>query len=192
MKLTAISLVFLALLATSPARAQSPTQLQGMTLSCAPLPHVGDDLLLGLNMFWGTAIPICALTSERNARADVRNGIVWANPDWLDEMAVRFGPYASTGILAHEWGHMVQGNVTGTAAELQADCLAGVFMRGMGLPWGTVEQFASAANFIGDAEWTPYGHGTRLQRVNASRRGYYGYVGQVGSQLVALCPVSAF
>ena len=56
-------------------------------------------------------------------------------------MAITFGSYAATGILAHEWGHMVQGRVRGTATELQADCLAGVFMKGSGLPWQTAEQF---------------------------------------------------
>ena len=110
----------------------------------------------------------------------------------LDQIAHRHGNYAATGILAHEWGHMIQGRVQGTAAELQADCLAGVFMKGKGLPWQTVEQFTVANFFAGDAHWSLYGHGTSSQRVNAARRGYYYYSGQRGPALVALCPLSAF
>lgn len=87
---------------------------------------------------------------------------------------------------------MIQGNVSGTPAELQADCLAGVFMRGQGLAWPTIEQFATSNFFAGDAEWKFGGHGTGPQRVTAARRGYYGYNGQRGMYLLALCPFSAW
>ncbi|HET6765708.1 MAG TPA: hypothetical protein VFH27_18640 [Longimicrobiaceae bacterium] len=159
---------------------------------CTPVDHANDDLR-ALNAFWRTSIPICQIApGSRNAYADRRRGVVWADQSWLDEQAYRYGTWAATGILAHEWGHMVQGDVQGTAAELQADCLAGVFMRGVGLPWQTVEQFAQANFFAGDAEWSLGGHGTGVQRVTAARRGYYGYAGQGSVALFALCPLSAF
>lgn len=159
---------------------------------CEPVPHAAEDLQ-ALNIFWGTQIPICRLPpGTNNAYADRQSNIVLADQDWLDYMAFNYGNWAATGILAHEWGHMVQGEVSGTAAELQSDCLAGVFLRGMGLPWGTVEQFASANFDAGDDYWTIHGHGTRIQRVNAARRGYYGYSGQTGIYLTQLCPFSAF
>ena len=110
----------------------------------------------------------------------------------LSGMAALYGSWAATGILAHEWGHMLQGPVGGTAAELQADCLAGVFMKGVALPWPTVEQFATANFFAGDPRWSYGGHGTGPQRVVAARRGYYGYVGPAGPPLSVLCPLSAF
>jgi hypothetical protein len=159
---------------------------------CLPVPHAKQELQ-ALNRFWGTNIPICRLPKgTNNAFADDKNGVVMADQDWLDVMATKFGSYAATGILAHEWGHMIQGSVRGTAAELQADCLAGVFMRGSGLPWQTVEQFARSNFYAGDNHWKLYGHGTGKQRVIAARRGYYGYSGQRGNALAALCPFSAF
>jgi hypothetical protein len=159
---------------------------------CVPVDHALDDLQ-ALNTFWGTNIPICQIPpGSNNALADRQQGIVLADQSWLDAQAARFGTWAATGILAHEWGHMVQGNIFGTAAELQADCLAGVFMRGAGLPWQTVEQFALANFFAGDMEWSFGGHGTGIQRRNAAHRGYYGFSGQTGPALLALCPASAF
>lgn len=166
--------------------------IQPARAQCLPVDHAADDLV-ALNQFWGTQIPICQIPpGSNNAFADRARGIVWADQSWLDQMAYQFGSWAATGILGHEWGHMIQGNIMGTAAELQADCLAGVFMRGAGLPWQTVEQFAHSNFLAGDAEWSFGGHGTGTQRVNAARRGYYGYAGQVGYQLIALCPPSAF
>lgn len=163
-----------------------------LAAQCIPVFHANDDLQ-ALNSFWGTNIPICQIPpGSNNAYADRQHGIVWADQNWLDGKMITFGPWAATGILAHEWGHMVQGNVSGTAAELQADCLAGVFMRGVGLPFQTVEQFARANLFAGDAEFSFGGHGLGIQRLTAAHRGYYGYQGQTGIALLALCPLSAF
>lgn len=160
---------------------------------CAPVTHAAEDYV-ALSNFWGTRFPLCrANDGSNNAYAQRGRGVVVADQSWLDRVAQNYGPWAATGILAHEWGHMVQGDVGGTAAELQADCLAGVFMKGAGLPWATVEQFAAVNwNEGGDPYWTPNGHGTKAQRVFAARRGYYGYVGQAGYSLLALCPLSAF
>jgi hypothetical protein len=159
---------------------------------CFPVDHAYDDLQ-ALNAFWGTSIPICQIPSgSNNAYADKQHGVVWADQAWLDAIAAQFGSWAATGILAHEWGHMVQGNIHGTAAELQADCLAGVYMKGVGLSWQTVEQFAHVNFLSGDTEWSFGGHGTRIQRVNAAHRGYYGFFGQMGPAPLLLCPASAF
>jgi hypothetical protein len=159
--------------------------------NCDSVPHAMDEYR-ALNNFWKTNIPICRIYNVNNAYAERSSGVVFADQDWLDQMASKYGNYAATGILAHEWGHMVQGNVSGTAAELQADCLAGVFMKGFGLPWQTVEQFARANWDSTSSHWSIDGHGTKTQRVIAARQGYYGYRGQRGSRLVALCPLSAF
>jgi hypothetical protein len=166
--------------------------VQTATAQCYPV-HPAAGVQDGLNLFWGTNIPVCRLPpGTNNAYADQMHWVVWADQDWLDMMAAQLGSGAPTGILAHEWGHMIQGKVHGTAAELQADCLAGVYLRGMRFPWQTVEQFALSNFFAGEDHWSPYGHGTRTQRVNAARRGYYGFRGQGGLALLALCPLSAF
>jgi hypothetical protein len=143
-----------------------------------------------LNRFWGTTVQLCEDFSKPMAWAVREYNQVRVNPLWLrDSVDARFGPDASIGILAHEWGHMVQGNVMGAPAELQADCLAGVFLKGRGLPWPFVEELARAAFAYGDESSILRGHGTPTERVNASRRGYYGYFNQVGGNLVALCPL---
>jgi hypothetical protein len=159
--------------------------------SCESVPHAIEEFR-ALNDFWGTNVPICRIYNQNNAYASASKKFVLADQDWLDRMANQYGSYAATGILAHEWGHIVQGNVSGTAAELQADCLAGVFMKGYGLAWPTVEQFARANWDSTSYHWSINGHGTKSQRVMAARRGYYGYRGQRGSKLAALCPLSAF
>lgn len=183
MSLTNTTVLLLLTLLCGTAMAQTP---------CPPVPHAERDRR-ALNAFWGTNFALCRLPpGTGNAFADLQRGAVFADQDWLDWMAHQHGPYAAVGILAHEWGHMIQGPVRGTAAELQADCLAGVFMRGAGLPWQTVEQFARSNFYAGDDHWSLYGHGTRMQRVNAAHRGYYGFHGQRGPALLALCPLSAF
>jgi hypothetical protein len=176
-------LAALCLVVVSPATAQQ----------CFSVDHAVDDWQ-ALNTFWHTNIPLCRLPpGSNNAYADKVHGIVFADEDWLDQVATSIGPWAASGIIAHEWGHMVQGNVPGgTAAELQADCLAGVFMRGAGLPWETVEQFATMNFTHGDIVWMEGGHGTGFQRANAAHRGYYGFAGQTGPYLAMLCPYSAF
>ncbi len=161
---------------------------------CGPVPHAANDYN-ALSRFWGTTVSLCrAPDGTGNAYADRDHGVVWADQAWLDGVASRYGNWAAVGILAHEWGHIVQGNVgSGTAAELQADCLAGVFLRGAGLPPESVREFAAVNwNEGGDPYWTPDGHGTSSQRVTAALRGYSGFQGQPPGALAALCPLSAF
>lgn len=160
---------------------------------CAPVPNAAEDQA-ALNWFWNVAIPLCRIpTGSANAYANRLARVVFADQDWLDQIANHHGSWAATGILAHEWGHIVQGPVSGTAAELQADCLAGVFMRGAGLTQENVRQFAQANFFAGDAEWSFGGHGTSAQRVTAAIRGYTYYTGnRHPAVLLAICPLSAF
>jgi hypothetical protein len=186
--------VFLLFITGSIVRAEK-SQLSNRQLvaqdGCRSVPNAVDEYR-ALNSFWGTNTSLCRIYNQNNASADRQNNIVWADQDWLDQIASTYGSYAATGILAHEWGHIIQGDVRGTAAELQADCLAGVFMKGYGLPWQTVEQFSAVNWNSGDPHWSVNGHGTKVQRVNAARRGYYGYRNQRGASLLRLCPLSFF
>lgn len=164
--------------------------------ACVPVDHAGDDLY-ELNRFWGTAFPLCRIWGQKNAFADRARNTVFADQDWLDTVAVQYGSWAATGVLAHEWGHMIQPiNLADPqrARELQANCLAGVFFRGRGLPREHLVQFANHLYLVaGENVWTPFGtHGTKPQRLAAVTRGYEGYTGQVGADLLALCPASAF
>ncbi len=160
--------------------------------TCVPVPHAAEEQA-ALNAFWSMDIRLCRLPNgANNAIADRLYGVIYVDQDWLDWIAMRYGSFAVTGILAHEWAHLAQGPVGGTASELQADCLAGVFLRAMGLPEVAVEQFALVSWVeASDAEWSIDGHGTRELRVAAITRGYFGYTGQQGLDLVTLCPLSA-
>lgn len=159
---------------------------------CRPVPHGADDAAM-LNAFWGLSVRLCRLPDgSADAYADADEGVVKVDQSWLDAIARRYGSWAATGILAHEWGHIVQGDVPGTAGELQADCLAGLFMRGTGQPRWAVEQFAASNFDSGDADWQEDGHGTADQRVAAALRGYAHYAGD--RRLAALeqaCPARA-
>lgn len=67
-----------------------------------------------------------------NARyCDAEKSILY-DESWLREFSSRTGAYAPAAILAHEWGHHAQRllGVTGYSIqnELQADCMAGLFL----------------------------------------------------------------
>ncbi|MGH7515621.1 MAG: hypothetical protein ACREOQ_22180 [Gemmatimonadales bacterium] len=69
---------------------------------CVVVDHAADDWQ-ALNMFWRTNIPICQIApGNNNAYADRQQGVVWADQGWLDGIAMQFGSWAATGILAHE------------------------------------------------------------------------------------------
>jgi len=146
-----------------------------------------------LNAFWGLNVRVCGDNSLNGAMAYRQSATVIIDPQWMLNMGQQFGSWAPVGILAHEWGHVVQNTPSGTAAELQADCLAGVFMRGAGLSVNAVQQFASANFLAGDGHWSPTGHGTGQQRVTAALRGFQGFQPNMNQyQLLTLCPASAF
>ena len=177
------AIVFALILQAEPVAAQS----------CVSVPHAAATQS-ALNNFWGINAKLCRLPPGSGGAFAYRSlGVVTADQDWLDSVAQNNGAWAATGVLAHEWGHMVQGNVPmGTAAELQADCLAGVYMRGVGLPPSTVSQFANLNLLAGDPVWSLAGHGLGGQRYNAAKRGYDGLDYFNGSNLALICPYSAF
>jgi predicted metalloprotease len=121
---------------------------------------------------------------------------VWAATTFLDLIAQRYGSFAVTGIMAHEWGHMVQGNVGGAAAELQADCLAGAHFKWAGLGEAEIRQFEAAnADNGGPDKFGVYTHGTGPQRVKAARAGYTNYQRNITytrqTLLAQVCPYGA-
>jgi hypothetical protein len=139
--------------------------------SCASVPHATEELR-NLNAFWRLNVQLClAPFGTNNAYAQRSENRVYADQDWLDSIASRFGSFAATGILAHEWGHIAQGNTApGVATELQADCLAGAHLRWAGLSEQILNQFVASNYYAGGGD-----HGTGQQRVNAAKRGYFGF-----------------
>ena len=147
------------------------------TSTCVPA-SVGLTELRYLNSFWGTDVKLClrsaTTTSPAYAIRELRE--VHIDPVWLVAQATKYGPFATTGVLAHEWGHIVQGNQpTGSTAELQADCLAGAHLKWAGVSELEFQQFERIGFFSGDSNPPSLSHGTGGQRVAASRRGYDGF-----------------
>ena len=110
------------------------------------------------------------------------------------------GDFAPVFVLAHEWGHLVQG-LLGTidelppiVKELQADCMAGMFAAHVGrlglLEAGDLEEAAGALFLFGDRDvpaFDPSAHGTPGQRIDAFDRGLRG-LGCTPSNIEVLVP----
>jgi predicted metalloprotease len=123
---------------------------------------------------------------SRNARYCPTDHSIYLDHAWMDEEMRTGGDYAPVTILAHEWGHLAQ-QLEGfreeytIQAELQADCLSGVFAKSAGergsLEPGDLEEGLDAAFRSGryDVPWNePGSHGTPPQRMAAFFLGYRG------------------
>ena len=160
--------------------------LANIFASCQPVPHAAATAQ-SLNTFWGKNFKLCLWPNHKNASAiqsDSAEDFAAADQDWLDGEASAYGNVAAIGILAHEWGHLVQGDrARGVVIELQADCLAGVFLRAANL---NPEDFAEWLFATRDSST----HGTHEQRVLSMRHGYSSYQrGQTREHLVtSVCP----
>lgn len=91
-------------------------------------------------------------------------------------MAYQHGDAALAYIIAHEYAHAMQAAHgfmprTTAIAELQADCLAGVYLRSipnLTLDQRDVQEIMTFAYRVGDyAQWSRNHHGTPAQRVKA-------------------------
>ena len=158
---------------------------------CPPVPEA-RTIEASLNDFWRISARLCHSEAEGvEALAFPEEVLVRTNRRWLIAMERRYGDWAVAGILAHEWGHIVQNRPYGTAAELQADCLAGAFLRAAGYSSTDAVSFAELSASNGDYEWRLHGHGTGAQRSNAVLRGYDRYDAKQAQRLESLCPFSA-
>jgi predicted metalloprotease len=109
---------------------------------------------------------------------------------FMDQQWKQFGDFAVVTIIAHEWGHAVQGmlGVLNTGGytidmELQADCFAGAYARyantesmNIRLDQSDIREGAVALFNAGDPDGTPWwdsqAHGTGDQRVEAFSDGF--------------------
>lgn len=156
--------------------------------TCRPLPEA-RTIEANLNRFWGISARLCQADDlVREAAANPDQGMIHANRRWLLAMSREYGDWAVAGILAHEWGHMVQDRPQGTAAELQADCLAGAYLRAGGFSETDAIRFAELSFLNGDLEWSAFGHGTGIQREKAVLRGYRGFDARRELSLDRVCP----
>jgi predicted metalloprotease len=145
----------------------------------------------------GVKIPRCQgvkLTyrdvSGNAAYCSVSNFVVFDDVGLMPDYYDRFGPFAVGLVLAHEWGHAIQDRADVDAlglptvyTELQADCFAGAWTRGVADDPGRVAyepgdlESAVAAlielrDVPGSAPDDPDAHGSAFDRVSAFQDGY--------------------
>jgi hypothetical protein len=110
---------------------------------------------------------------------------IYYSPSGFAVWAGTYGDFAPVVVTAHEWGHHIQALLripeeTGSAAELQADCLAGVYASNAGQQGlldpgditAAVASSAGAADPIGLPQDAPGSHGNTDDRIIAFMRGY--------------------
>lgn len=124
----------------------------------------------------------CGPAVLNNAFYCPRSHGIYFDLNFLQEQLDTDGDFAPVTILAHEWGHLVQGNlgiigsdIHSIQLELQADCFAGAWAKsadelGM-LEEGDLEEGATALFKAGDDINTPWfdpqAHGQPEQRIEA-------------------------
>jgi|GEM_PF-5305517 len=131
----------------------------------------------------------CGRAVLQNAFYCGRSHGIYYDINFLQEQLDTDGDFAPVTILAHEWGHLVQGNLGILDAggftidiELQADCFAGAWAADAGeqdlLDEGDLDEGAIALFRAGDDIETPWfdpdAHGQPQQRVDAFQRGLEG------------------
>ncbi len=123
-----------------------------------------------------------------------RDETIYVSAAWRTAIKQHLGDFPWVVVLAHEWGHHVEeqlgisasaaplltGGVYGIQLELEADCLAGVFVHyAEAQDWIDTTDVLAAVDLmmrIGDPAGTPWfdpdAHGTSEQRVAAFVSGY--------------------
>jgi predicted metalloprotease len=157
----------------------------GEQLYCDGTPVTDGD---GLHSFHDNAM-YCGPHDDLSfgdGRADLHDYIVYDTRFLRDDVLARYGDMALTFVLAHEYGHAAQarfGWVTGDTpvqqAELNADCLAGTFVRWL-YDNGYVDSQLAAdqlGQFIPtlggyDVNGNAGDHGTPEDRIAATEYGY--------------------
>lgn len=177
----AASLIVAALAASSSSKADTAP-------GCRPIPEAASAVV-ALNAFWNRSIRLCQSPDpDESAVALPEDGAVYANRDWLAEVARDYGMPAAIGILAHEWAHMIHPNGFGPRAELEADCAAGAFLRRAGYGKQALERFALLSLHSGDFDdLAPASHGSGYQRRAAVLRGYYQHGDGDGRRAFSAC-----
>ena len=95
------------------------------------------------------------------------------NPGFMNEVLVRFGPGATIGIIAHEFGHHIDFHSTPAwmnnswSRELKADAWAGCALARVGIPTSQMENALRAI-----ASYPSFSHPGWPQRLQAFRSGY--------------------
>jgi predicted metalloprotease len=131
----------------------------------------------------------CGNAAMNNAFYCSASNSIYYDYNLMSRMYSRVGDYAAVSILAHEWGHLVQtqlsianGRSFTIQMELQADCFAGAYTqyakRTGKLDEGDMEEAGvglfTAGDPLGMPWFSPQAHGKSMQRISAFLDGYKG------------------
>jgi predicted metalloprotease len=116
------------------------------------------------------------------------DAVVWDQEGFMPALAERYGPFTVAVVIAHEWGHVIQGRTgydeASVLVELQADCFAGAWTehvietQGERFDIGTEELDQALAGILslrdapGGSADDPFAHGSGFDRVSAFQDGY--------------------
>lgn len=152
----------------------------------------GDDYIPPSDFipYFASALPSCAgeeVVPFNALYCTPDNTVLW-DQDLMDSMYVNGGDAGIYLVIAHEWGHAIQSQISDdavwSAPELQADCFAAAALYGAvtdgNLAWedGDTAEIANALTALADeTAWTDTDdHGDPLDRIDAFNDGRVGGV----------------
>jgi predicted metalloprotease len=116
------------------------------------------------------------------------DAVVWDQEIFIPQMAEDYGPFAAATVIAHEWGHVIQGrsqiDEASVILELQADCFAGAWTRrvadggseAFAIDAGELDEALAGILSLRDAPGgsadDPSAHGSGFDRVGAFQEGF--------------------
>lgn len=156
---------------------------------CAPAEPLPVQVMKEVDAFWGSQVELCQCGPDVECAGDAVASVEHGWIDYDPALVSQLSGGDLTGVhwlLAHEMGHEIQGHLTGRPgdaedAELEADCLAGVYL-GSHVCQGRIteadlEALLGAACASGQLGWLdPATHGSCADRVAEVRRGVEGYL----------------
>jgi hypothetical protein len=208
MKLGIPLLTSIVLLAIAPvSRVQAVKPSSPLVRPDLPLPTLIAVASTDINTFWQQAFnstgrvyappKMISYTGQVNTRCGVARPnnafycpaehAIYYDYNFLNRSYRNVGDYAAVGIIAHEWGHVVQahlgisrGNSFSIQMELQADCFMGAYTkyaeRTGKLDPGDLDEAGEDLFKSGDPKgmpwFAPQAHGSSLNRVAAFLNGY--------------------
>jgi hypothetical protein len=158
---------------------------------CAPVSSRAALEMNDVNRFWGSRVALCGCGPDQpecsNATA-MAGGWIYASNEFIEGLRSSGSNMPTQYILAHEFGHEIQGVIgippIEQVKELQADCFAGYYLgslacRGL-VSEADVRTTLNTACVIADGTGDPIKdlrtHGTCEQRSNSVAAGMRGYL----------------
>jgi hypothetical protein len=171
--------------------------------SCGPVDPLGAAVMAEVNGFWGSEVGLCSCGPDFPQACDgayslFDKGWLYYSPSFLAGLTASGSFAPSFYVLAHEFGHEIEGHFgvlapTTLARELTADCLAGYFLGSLVCAGRTtardIETTLATACVIADGTGDPLAdletHGTCRQRVGSVAIGIQAYL--AGAPALASC-----